>query len=177
LQLALTGKGARAFARRLGDTVVTQLIREHQAASNLEPLDPEIGKLNRKIFAAVRLVNARPAYDWTVTRLAAAVGMSRSVFSEEFLNQVGEAPIRYLTHVRMTIACQMLRNPSVPIMEIANQVGYSSNISLIRTFKRFYGVTPAAYREYQALADDDCTSSFMPAHSAFVFSDESTLIE
>jgi AraC-like DNA-binding protein len=123
------------------------------------------------------LINARPSQDWTVTRLAAAVGMSRSVFSEEFLHQVGEAPIRYLTHVRMTIACQMLKNPNVPIMEIAHQVGYSSNISLIRTFKRFYGITPAAYREYQSAAESAPMPGFVPAHSAFVFGDDTSLVD
>jgi AraC-like DNA-binding protein len=177
LQLALTGKGASAFARRLAEMVVTQLIREFETAASVDTEDGEIGKIDRKIVAAVRLINARPSYDWTVTRLATAVGMSRSVFSAEFLNQIGEAPIRYLTHVRMTLACQMLKNPNVPIMEVAHQVGYSSNISLIRTFKRFYGITPAAYREYQSVADSDPMSGFLPAHSAFVFGDDTSLVD
>jgi AraC-like DNA-binding protein len=173
LQFALAGQGATAFSRRLSELCVIQVIREYESLTRTGANSSEFGKMNSKVLAAMRHINVRPAHPWTVTSLASMVGMSRSVFSDVFLEEVGEAPIRYLTRVRMAIACQMLKSQNAPIMEIAHQVGYSSNISLIRTFKRFYGITPSAYREYQAVVEQDAHSNFLAAHPAFVFGDES----
>jgi transcriptional regulator GlxA family with amidase domain len=169
LQLALAGEGANALGRRLAEMCVIQVIRTHHATARIGAKPVEVSAVDPRITEAVRLINARPSTAWTVEGLARKVGMSRSVFSEAFDAAIGEAPIRYLTRVRMTIAAQMLRNQSAPLIEIAHQVGYSSDISLIRTFKRFFGVTPTEFRNHLAENEPRDVANFPLAHPAFVF--------
>lgn len=169
LQLALSGPGAGALSRRLAEICVIQVIRTHEMTGRPSVRQFEGSAIDPRITEAVRLINAQPASNWTVETLARKVGMSRSVFSEAFDKFIGEAPIRYLTRVRMTIAAQMLRNQSAPLIEIAHQVGYSSDISLIRTFKRFFGVTPTEFRTHQSDTEPRAIANFPLAHPAFVF--------
>lgn len=169
LQLALSGDGSAALSRRLAEICVIQVIRTHEMTGRPSARQAEGPATDPRITEAVQLINAKPATNWTVESLARKVGMSRSVFSEAFDKSIGEAPIRYLTRVRMTIAAQMLRNHSAPLIEIAHQVGYSSDISLIRTFKRFFGVTPTEFRNHLNANESRSVANFPLAHPAFVF--------
>ncbi|HEY3849486.1 MAG TPA: cupin domain-containing protein, partial [Steroidobacteraceae bacterium] len=89
LQFALSGQGAAAFSRRLSEMLMVQVIRDYESHGRDTENSAESGTMNRKVVAAIRLINARPAQHWSVTRLASAVGMSRSVFSDVFLEEVG----------------------------------------------------------------------------------------
>ena len=81
------------------------------------------------------------------TRLAKAVGMSRSSFSARFSSLVGVPPLRYLTRLRMQLAANALRGSSrASLTEIAEQVGYDSESSFGRAFKRSFGVSPGTFR-------------------------------
>ena len=165
LKQTLTGEGGAAFSCKLAELLAIQIIRSHDLCSPVG--DSKFGP--PKISEAIRLLNTSPAVDWTVQDLASAVGMSRSVFSDAFFQAVGEAPIRYLTRIRMKNAAELLKNQGISLIEIAHQVGYSSDISLIRTFKRYYGVTPTECRiQEQDLPSTD--KAWLPlSHPAFVF--------
>src|SRR5262249_25447977 len=64
--------------------------------------DPQIG-------AAIRLLHESPARAWTVSSLAAEVGMSRSPFASRFTALVGTSPLAYLARWRMQLAAGMLQ--------------------------------------------------------------------
>jgi AraC-like DNA-binding protein len=87
-----------------------------------------------------------PSHDWTIESLAKSVGMSRSAFAARFAELVGEPPLHYLTHWRMTKAAQQLRESDVSIPAIASQVGYRSSAAFMKAFTRAQGVGPGAYR-------------------------------
>ncbi|RKN37521.1 AraC family transcriptional regulator [Streptomyces hoynatensis] len=101
--------------------------------------DPIVGN-------ALRLLHGRPARQWTVQELAAAVGLSRSAFARRFHSLVGRPPIAYLTHWRMTLAARLLREPALGLDVIAHRVGYPDSHALSAAFKRVRGLTPHAYR-------------------------------
>jgi AraC-like DNA-binding protein len=72
--------------------------------------------------------------------------MSRSRFAARFLDVVGQSPLEYLTQWRMYQAAGLLAEGSIALPALASSVGYSSEVSFGKAFKRWVGRTPADYR-------------------------------
>jgi AraC-like DNA-binding protein len=101
--------------------------------------DPEVGK-------ALALLHRKPADPWTIAALAKEVGMSRSVLADRFRRYLSEAPMAYLTRWRIQLGAQMLTSTSSSVAQIAAEVGYESEPSFNRAFKREFGLPPARFR-------------------------------
>jgi transcriptional regulator GlxA family with amidase domain len=101
--------------------------------------EPQIG-------TAVHLIHSQPEEAWTVERLAAEVGYSRSGFASRFRELVGESPMNYVIRTRLARAATLLEGTSLSIGQVARRAGYSSQASFARAFKRAFGVAPGAYR-------------------------------
>jgi AraC-like DNA-binding protein/mannose-6-phosphate isomerase-like protein (cupin superfamily) len=102
--------------------------------------DPIVGR-------ALQLIHSDGARRWTVADLAREAGTSRSVLSERFSALVGEPPIEYLAGWRMQVAAERLRHSRSSIAAVAAEVGYESEASFNRAFKRITGVAPGRWRE------------------------------
>jgi AraC-like DNA-binding protein len=100
-----------------------------------------------QISSALNLMHQRPDRPWTIAQLAAEVGMSRSPFATKFTSFVGEPPLSYLTHLRMNLAADYLRNDRLRVGEIADRVGYESQGSFSNAFKRQFAMSPREYKE------------------------------
>jgi AraC-like DNA-binding protein len=86
---------------------------------------------------------ARP---WTISELSRETGLSRSALADRFVDLIGMAPIQYLAHWRMQVAAQELRSTSATLAQIAAIVGYESEASFSRAFKKSFGRAPASWR-------------------------------
>jgi AraC-like DNA-binding protein len=138
--------GAATVMARLADAVVTCMVRswaERHAADVKGWLagarDPSIGR-------ALAAIHRQPGQLWSVVALAEIAGLSRSVFTERFTTAVGLSPARYLTHWRMHVAGAWLRQGASPVADIAQRLGYESEASFSRAFKRLFGVPPGTLR-------------------------------
>ena len=98
------------------------------------------------VSRALAVLHARVREDWTVDLLGREVGLSRSALADRFLQVIGVPPMHYLTKWRMQLAAQELVNSSKSIPQVAYEVGYESETSLTRAFKRAMGVPPATWR-------------------------------
>jgi AraC-like DNA-binding protein len=107
--------------------------------------DPEVGK-------ALALLHRKPAHPWTIAALASEVGISRSVLAERFRRYLSETPIAYLTGWRLQLGAQMLTSTSSGVAHIAAEVGYESEPSFNRAFKRQFGLPPARFRSHSKSA-------------------------
>ncbi len=107
--------------------------------------DPVVGP-------ALRLLQHNPAHRWTVSSLAAEVGVSRAVLARDFTELVGRPPIDYLTEWRLDLAADLLLDPDATVQGVAAQVGYSTGFALSAAFKRVRGISPTAYREQRFAA-------------------------
>jgi AraC-like DNA-binding protein len=86
-----------------------------------------------------------PACAWTVQKLAARAGMSRSTFAERFRERTGETPIAYLTRWRMMLAGEKLIHGRDTLARIAASLGYESEHAFNTAFKRVMGISPRRY--------------------------------
>ena len=101
--------------------------------------DPIVGK-------SLALLHKRPEHPWTVAELAAAVGVSRSALVARFTRFVSDPPMAYLTGWRLRLAAQALVSSPRGVADVAASVGYESEASFNRAFKRAFGLPPARYR-------------------------------
>ena len=137
--------GSSVMLKCLSEIMFINLIRAY-----LEQAMPDNGFLsalnNPRISKALKLMQDSPQSDWTLESLASAIGMSRSVFFNQFKKLVHETPLSYLTNWRMRQAQKLLTMDNSNISEIASNVGYQSEAAFNRIFKLKTGQTPAVYR-------------------------------
>ncbi|WP_152047461.1 AraC family transcriptional regulator [Aureimonas psammosilenae] len=151
-ECAMSRVGASGILARLADVMAAQIIRswvEHgcgNAAGWIAAVrDPQLGR----VLAAI---HAEPERDWTVSELAALMGVSRSSFAAKFAAILGETPARYVTEVRMHQARQWMLRDRMRIAEAAQRLGYDSEASFSRAFKRIVGSAPGKLKASAARA-------------------------
>ncbi|MBI9115247.1 AraC family transcriptional regulator [Sanguibacter suaedae] len=94
----------------------------------------------------ITLIHEDPGRAWTVELLATSVSTSRASLARRFAEEVGTSPIAYLTQWRLTLAADLLTDPHLTLTTISQRVGYSTPFSFSAAFKKYYGVSPRAYR-------------------------------
>ena len=83
----------------------------------------------------------------TLGGMAAEFHYSPEYASRLIRQMTGQTFIQLLTTVRLENAEQLLRDTAMPVSDIAAAVGYESSEHFIRTFRRYTGLTPSAYRQ------------------------------
>ncbi len=138
--------GSGGMLARLADVLTATIIRtwvEHGGAQSSGWLaavnNPDIGR----VLAAI---HNDPSQDWNVEELAKLMGASRSGFAQRFADAVGETPARYVARTRMQQAHQWLRDGQ-RVSSVAEKLGYDSEASFSRAFKRIMGAAPSQFRK------------------------------
>jgi len=138
--------GSETVLAKLSELLFVEAVRHY--AETLPPdregwlaglRDPAVGR-------ALALMHGDVARPWTTEQLAADVSLSRSAFAERFTQLVGMPPITYLTDWRMQLAAARLRDTPRAIGQIAVELGYESEATFTRAFKRAMGIAPGRYR-------------------------------
>ena len=144
--------GGETVLAKLSEVLFVETLRRYIAQLPQEQTgwlagvrDPDVGK-------ALALMHRKPAHPWTIAALANHVGISRSVLAERFRRYLSETPIAYLTRWRLQLGAQMLKASSSGVAQIAAEVGYESESSFNRAFKREFGLPPARFRSQSRLA-------------------------
>lgn len=92
-------------------------------------------------------MRSRPAESHSIERWAEECGFTRSYFIQVFKKMTGMAPHRYLTHIRMRYAKEMLLFTDMQVSKIGEICGYSDYNYFSRIFKKTEGMSPAQYRK------------------------------
>ncbi len=100
----------------------------------------------RHLLRAKDLVDSRYSEPLDVGVLASEAGLSRAHFAAEFHRAFGEPPHAYLLTRRLERAAALLRTTDHSVADICMAVGLSSVGSFTTSFRRMFGLTPAAYR-------------------------------
>ncbi len=139
--------GSEAVIIRLCDVLVIQAIRHWMTSADasgsawLQAMsDPQIGP-------ALAAMHAAPATPWTIEAVASQAAMSRSAFAARFRELLGQPVMAYLTELRMQLAVDLLHRSDRTVAEIATAVGYESDASFSRVFKRHLGASPRQLRQ------------------------------
>ncbi len=137
--------GTAMVVNKLTEVLLVELIRINFGHGTNRPLLRALS--DKQIGHALQLLHNRPEKAWSLETLSTDVGMSRASFAKRFKSLVELTMFDYLTQLRLQRACELLTNTSQSLYEIANSVGYESDLSFTRTFKKKLGVTPTHYRK------------------------------
>jgi AraC family transcriptional regulator len=86
------------------------------------------------------------ADDLTIADLAALIPISQFHFARSFKAAIGIPPHQYVTQRRVEQAKMLLTVTQLPIIEIAEQVGFSNQSHFTAQFRKLTGATPKQYR-------------------------------
>ncbi|MGA7986998.1 MAG: helix-turn-helix transcriptional regulator [Candidatus Dormiibacterota bacterium] len=107
-------------------------------------------------LARLRRVRDRIDRDYAepldVEALARGANMSAGHLSREFKIAYGEAPYGYLMTRRIERAMALLRRGDLSVTEVCFAVGCSSLGTFSTRFTELVGISPSAYRRYEARA-------------------------
>jgi AraC-like DNA-binding protein len=137
---------AATVLTRLADVVIARVIRAWADGRSGDTTGWLAAIRDRKIGRALVAIHRQPDHDWSVKEMAEVAVMSRSMFSARFAALVGMSPARYLARWRMHLAGQWLRRERLTVAEAAARLGYESDASFSRAFKRLTGMPPSALR-------------------------------
>ncbi len=94
------------------------------------------------------LLMAKPADDWTGEKLCRKLGVSPATLRRKLAAE-GWSFQSLLTDVRMSVAMQLLQSTDLPILHIAQDVGYESQSRFALRFRARFGFAPSAIRGHK----------------------------
>ncbi len=138
--------GSSAMLERLSEMTFIEAVRRYVAMLPEGSNGWLAGLRDRFVGRAIALMHAAPADPWTVDELGRRIGLSRSALHERFSEMIGQTPMQYLASWRMQIGAELLRDTAATVASVALDVGYQSEASFARAFKRSVGKPPALWR-------------------------------
>lgn len=143
-------KAPRFGTKPLTEALMKQcliLSLRNQAERGALALLPFFGGGDPRLVRAFLDLIEDPAREHTVDELAAASGMSRSLFSERFAEAFSRPPMDLLKQIRLHRAANLLRTTSLPVQLVGLTVGYVSRSYFSRAFRAAYGRDPKTFRQ------------------------------
>ena len=137
--------GGYAILNALTSALFTLVLR---AASESEQAPAGLLALagHPRLAPAISAMFGDPARAWTVPDLAGLCNMSRATFMRQFQDKLGRSAIEMLTDIRMSMAANVLKKPSMTTEAVADTVGYQSVAAFRRAFTEKMGMTPGQWR-------------------------------
>jgi AraC-like DNA-binding protein len=134
------------IALRLPELLLIEVLRMHLASAPAAETGWVAAFRDPVLAPAMARIHGTPEHDWSVSELAGAAAVSRSVLDERFRNVLGLSPIRYLAEWRLHLADGLLSRGDLSVAAVAHRVGYQSEEAFSRAFKRARGVAPSHWR-------------------------------
>lgn len=103
-------------------------------------------KAGARIAALMRVLQVDLRRDWTVSEMAAVLGVSAAQLRRLCARVLGASPRQLLCNLRLQAAAVMLRDPGLRVKEIQARVGIADASHFCRDFRDRFGVSPTEYR-------------------------------
>lgn len=101
----------------------------------------------KKLKIVISYIESNYFRSITLEEVSRLLNYSTSHFMKFFKNNTDTSFITYLNNYRLNIASELLLTTNHPILYISELVGFENHSYFIRSFKRKYQLTPAAFRK------------------------------
>ncbi len=132
---------SRSFLLELLNLLVTI----HTSRDKIEHID--LANLEGDLERILLYLNSNYHQRISIADLTKTFQTNRTTLSESFQRSTGMTVTAYLARIRMRIACMMLRDTTLPVVEIMGRTGYEDLTNFGRVFKRHTGKSPSKYRQ------------------------------
>jgi AraC family transcriptional regulator len=140
-ELQSDGFGNRLCVESLRNLLAVHLLRCYSNIRKAESEDSH-GLCASQIHQVIEFINENLAQNLQVSDIAAAINLSVFHFTRLFKQSTGVTPHQYVIQQRVAKAEQLLKYSKLTIVEVAHEVGFSSQSHFHHHFKRLIGVTP-----------------------------------
>jgi len=100
------------------------------------------------IYPALAFIKNHLRDSITMKEMATLCHLSPSYFSRPFGREMGENFVSYVNRQKIQLAKGILRDTNKSVSQIASELSYQDSSHFINLFKRFEGITPQVYRQY-----------------------------
>jgi AraC family L-rhamnose operon transcriptional activator RhaR len=116
------------------------------ARAVVDGVEAGAGRTHPAVMDAMRMMEARPAHQWTLTDLAEALRLAPGYLVRLFKSATGLPPMAYLSRHRVELAAARLLHTDDAISRIGESVGWPDQNYFARRFRAHYGLSASAYR-------------------------------
>ena len=142
--LTLDRSGSRLYADSMASALAAHLV-VHYSAHRPKVKVPEGGLPAQSFKQVIDYIDAHLDQNLSLADLARVAQLSPYHFARLFKQSTGMSPHRYHIHCRVERAKQLLLKKRLPLADIAQQLGFSSQGHFNYHFKRSTGLTPGAF--------------------------------
>ena len=123
--------------------IVFRLLRQDQASQLVSAA--LYGKSSRKVFAAIRYMQAEYGRAISIDDIAREVGASTSTLAHSFKEIIGVSPYQFLKQLRLERARVLMIREGWGVSEAATRTGYASASHFVKAFTQYFGEAPSHY--------------------------------
>jgi len=123
------------FWNETASRLIARLVASHTTGA--KPANGVLGSDTLRQIRDYLMANLDEPID--VATLAGMSGRSQFHFSRIFRREVGVSPYRYVVHLRLRRAVELVRDGKLPLAEIAAATGFADQSHLSRWVKRVHG--------------------------------------
>ena len=139
-------RGLERFAEFTRLLLVLARCEDYQLLSTVGMQSSEAPSSLERINTVLDFLNKNYAQDLSMGDLCGLVGMSESGFSRFFQRTTGNTFTDYLTHLRISKACQLLTHTDQYVSSVCQEVGFRNIAYFNRRFLELKGTTPTEFR-------------------------------
>ena len=140
---------SQQFGASLSSAISEMLIYDrvrNQAEQQRVPLRHTLRSAIPKLVEIIELMENNTEEPIDLADLASYAGVSRRQLERLFHSYVGCTPSRYYLKIRLDRARQLLKQTSLPVVEVATACGFVSTPHFSRSYRKYMGVTPREER-------------------------------
>jgi AraC family transcriptional regulator len=141
---ALRQRAPALYADSIAQLLATHLVYGPEPDGTAEAGTPMLGATStRRVIA---YMHERLHEEVSLDDLAVQANVSKYHLLRSFARSTGLTPHRYLVHLRMDRAAELLRGTAQPVLQISRACGYRSPGQFTAAFRRRFGVSPTEFR-------------------------------
>lgn len=131
----------------IASAVLKEVALAHNASNPfpLQSADKEVDK--ERIQAAIYFIESHSNEELSLQKIAKSAYLSPFHFLRIFKKEMGLTPHQYLIRTRLRRAIHFLRDTSLPITDIAYEIGFLDLSNFVRTFHTQIGCSPRNFRQ------------------------------
>ena len=122
------------FLEQLDDQLRNALIEPNRSWLRMEPV--------------IEYIREHLDHNISVDELAQHINLSNDHFTRLFKQLIGQTPIKYIIHQRVSRACELLCDSELNMDDIAERCGFPNRRYLSRRFTEVLGMPPSHYRKH-----------------------------
>lgn len=147
MMLSLIGRDHdEELVNRVCEQALTDRVRNPQDRQRL-PLRARLGVQNAKVLSIIEFMEANISEPLSLVEIADYVGLSRRQIERLFQSQMGRSPARYYLEVRLDRARHLLRQSTIPVVDVAIACGFVSASHFSKCYREMYGKSPLQERQ------------------------------